>query len=416
MGKGPRVEFQHLLHREEYIRTKDRIIIAARRLRHSSVTLFFSLLLFAGLPGASAETAGQPGTNSAAADGDLVSAETTPRQDPSAPAAPQEPEPGKTPQPVAQTKTEKRRLGPQVDPCFTAEVAGDNWLDQVHGYVQDSTCEPAVWFDTFFVKDHVLLDLRPGTLIIVRNSVRWTEGQGVTNLFDYHLEWKLPQWKKFLKRSKLYFESRSVADKYTTQPGQPVQPGVDRKTGVRKPVIGVRADLYTRFRSLVSINSGIKISAHTNAHIRLRYQYVNPFGDVYVFRFSEIAMWQSIEHFSNTVQLDLERKFSTLTFDRWANNVTYLEDTPGVTWNTGVSLFTALSSKSAISFDTNMWGVSHPHWVTQNYRVGSLYRRSFYRHWLFFELAPEVTWPKGAGGHRNSTYAFMATLEIQFGK
>ena len=33
-------------------------------------------------------------------------------------------------------------------------------------------------------------------------------------------------------------------------------------------------------------------------------------------------------------------------------------------------------------------------------------------------LAPEVTWPKDETGHshRNSTYAFMATLEIQFGK
>ena len=53
-GKGLRVEFQHPLHREEYIRIKDRIIIAVSHPRHSSIPLFCSLiLLFAGFHGAS---------------------------------------------------------------------------------------------------------------------------------------------------------------------------------------------------------------------------------------------------------------------------------------------------------------------------------------------------------------------------
>jgi len=289
-------------------------------------------------------------------------------------------------------------------------------MDQVHGFVQDNTCEPAVWFDTFFVKDHVLLDLRPGMLIILRNSARWTESQTVDYIRDLHFEWELPQWKKMLKKSKLYFESRSAADKYTAQPGQPVQPAVDRQTGTRKPIIGLRADLYTRLRSLVSLDSGVKIGIHSDAHVRMRYQYVNPFAEDCLLRFSEIAMWQALEHFSNTVQLDLERKLTTFSFVRWGNNVTYLEGAPGITWNTGISLFTKLTPKSAISYDTSTWGVNHPHWVIQNYRVGSLYRRNFYRPWLFFEFAPEVTWPKNASNHRNSTYAFMTTLEIQFGR
>jgi len=148
----------------------------------------------------------------------------------------------------------------------------------------------------------------------------------------------------------------------------------------------------------------------------MRYQYLKTFGEVYLIRFSEIAMWQAVEHFSNTSQVDLERKITTFTLARWGNNVTYIEDTPGVTWNTGISFFTQLTHRSAISYDTSMWGVNDPEWIIQNYRVGSQYRRNFYRPWLFFELEPEVTWPKDESGHRKSTYAFMATLEIQFGK
>jgi hypothetical protein len=380
--------------------------------------LFFSLVLFfAGFHGASAETPGQLGTNSTTTDSYPASTATNTQQNPSSPAAPQKPKTDQAPQPVAQTKTAER-LGPQVDPCFTLSVAGDTWLDQVHGFVQDNTCEPAVWFDTFFVKDHILLDLRPSAFIIFRNSARWTEGQTVAYVQDLHIEWKLPQWKNILKKWKLYVESRSVADKYTTQPGQPIQPGVDRETGVRQPIVGVRADLYTRLRSLVSIESGIKITLHPDAYIRMRYQYEKPFSEVYLIRFSEIPMWQAVEHFTNTSQFDLERKISTFTLVRWGNNVTFTEGTSGVIWNSGISLFTQLTPKSAISFDTSIWGVNHPDWIIDNYRVGSLYRRNFYRPWLFFDLAPEVTWPRDESGHthRNSAYAFMATFEIQFGK
>lgn len=309
-----------------------------------------------------------------------------------------------------------KKIGPQVDPCFTVDVAGDTWLDQVHGFVQDNTCEPAVWFDTFFVKDHVLLNVRPATLIVLRNSARWTEGQGVDVIPYYRFRYRLPQMENLLKRAKFYVVSESSTDRFTRQPGQPVDPGIDPDTGVRKPIVGVQANIYTRLRALVSIDSGIKISAHPDAYIRTRFQYTKPIGEAYLIRFSEIAMWQAIEHFSNTVQVDLERKFTTFTFIRWGNNMTYTQGANGMTWNTGISLFEQLTPKSAISYDTNIWGVNYPEWSVENYRIGSLYRKNFYRPWLFFELGPEITWPKDVNGRRISVYAFMATLEIQFGK
>jgi hypothetical protein len=315
-------------------------------------------------------------------------------------------------EPPGQTGTNSTTL----DPCTTVNAAGDTWLDRIHALVQDKTCEPAVWFDNFFGSDHVLLDLRPGTFIILRNSARLTEGYNVAYVGDFYLTLNLPKWERLLKNARLYIESRSDADKYTTQPGYPIQPGINRATGVRQPVVGVRVDPYIRPRALVSIDSGIKINMHPDAFIRMRYQYTTAFSKVYLIRFSEIAMWQAVEHFSNTSQLDFERNITTFTLVRWGNSVTYIEDTPGIAWNTGISFFTQLTPKSAISFDTSMWGVNDPGWTIQNYRVGSLYRRNLYRPWLFFEIAPEVTWPKDESGHRKSTYVLMSTLEIQFGK
>ncbi|MDD5435219.1 MAG: hypothetical protein PH343_07300 [Nitrospira sp.] len=346
----------------------------------------------------------------------LVSTETNIRQNPHSPAEQYARNTGgMMPRPVTQP-VKAELSGPQANPCTTIYTTEDTWLDQVHSLVQHNTCESAVWFDSFFGSDHVLLDLRPGTFIIFRNTARWTKGQATTYVGDFNLSLELPQFEKLLRKTRLFIESGPDGDRYTTQPGQPVQPGVNRETGVRLPIIGIRIDPYTQFRTLVSIDSGIKINIQPDAFLRMRYQYLRDFGKVYIIRYSEIAMWQAVEHFSATSQLDLERKITTFTLFRWGNSVTYIEGTPGITWNTGISFLTQLTSGSAISYDANMWGVNSPGWAIQNYRVGPHYRRNFYRPWLFFEVAPEVTWPKDKNGNRIPTYAFLATLEMQFGK
>jgi hypothetical protein len=175
-------------------------------------------------------------------------------------------------------------------------------------------------------------------------------------------------------------------------------------------------DFFTWLRSLVSIDTGIKIHVPLDPFARMRYQYTKPFGDNYVIRFTETGLWRYTERFTETSHLDLERELNTFTFLRWSNYATHTDGTAGITWNTGISLITELTPKSAISLDTSMWGMNHPDWTIQNYRVGSRYRRNIYRPWLFFEMEPEVTWPKEDGIPRHSVYAVMATVEIQFGR
>ena len=343
-----------------------------------------------------------------------MSTKTDTEQHPASTPSQEERKAGPASQPAAKTESPEREE-PEINPCANIQVSGETWLDQTHDYVERHICRPAVWFDHFFGDYRLLEDVRPGTFVTLRNSVLWTEGQNTRDFIEYHVQWQLPQWKRYLRKARIFYDSGSETVKVTTQPGQAVDPGVDPATGVRKPVLGVRLDLYTRLRSLVSIESGGNLSIHPNAFFRIRYEFSKPFGEVYLIRFSQIPMWQIIEHFTDTSQLDLERTISTFTLVRWANNVTYTEGSNGVTWNTGLSYITQLTPKSAISYDTSMWGVNYPDWMIQNYRVGSKYRRNFYRPYLFFELAPEVTWPKDEGGKRNSVYDFMATLEIQFG-
>lgn len=378
---------------------------------------FIFIILFTGFYVARAESPGQTGTSSITTDSSLVGTEPTIPQEQSVPAEPQDLEPGPAPKPVEKTVTTDLS-GTQLGPCESVKTVGATWLDYVHDLVQENTCEPAVWFDSFFGEDHVLLDLRPGTFIKFRNSASLTEGLKVAYAADFSISFDLPRWERLLRNARLYIESGSEIDKFTTRRGEPIQPGVSQETGVRQPIIGVRIDPYIKsFASLVSIDSGVKINIHPNAFVRMRYQYSKAFGEVYLIRFSEIAMWRAVEHFSNTLKLDLERNINTFTLVRWGNSISYIDDTPGVKWSTGISYVTLLTRKSAISLDTSMWGVNDPEWDIENYRIGSLYRLNFYRPWLFFEIEPEVTWPVDEKtGQRNPEIVLIATLEIQFGK
>lgn len=217
-------------------------------------------------------------------------------------------------------------------------MAGQTWLDQVHDFVDRKFCQPAVWFDAFFGEDRVLEDLRPTLFVSLKNSVRWTEGQGVEGIPEFQLRYRLPQMNRLLKKARFSFHSGSTADKYVAQPGQPADPGIDPETGVRKPTLGLRIDPIVRRRSLFSFQTGVKFRVPIDPFIRARYQYTMPFRDGYLIRLTEIMTERYVERFSETSQVDFERVLTTFTLLRWSNYVTYNEGEAGIVWNSGWSL------------------------------------------------------------------------------
>jgi hypothetical protein len=357
-----------------------------------------------------------PVTNPTATAGGIVTTGTTTPEKASTAGEQPVTGPTATPGALVTAATTTPEAKPGINPCATARVAGETWLDQTHDFVDKNLCEPAVWFDSFFGEDRLLEDVRPGIYSTLRESARWVEGKGITYINDFSLRVRLPRLERLLKKARIYLVSESKIDQLTAQPGQPVNPATDPATGIRRPALEVRGDILSRLRSLVSIDAGIKVHLPLDPFVRVRYQYTRPLGGPYLLRFSETLLERYREHFSETSQLDLERKISAFTILRWSNFATYTEGTAGVAWNTGPSLITQLTPKSAIAYSANMWGVSHPEWTIQNYRLATLYRRNFYRSWLFFELLPEVTWPKDVIGQRKAVYAFTATLEVQFGR
>lgn len=115
-----------------------------------------------------------------------------------------------------------------------------------------------------------------------------------------------------------------------------------------------------------------------------------------------------------TTEIDLERLLDRKTLLRWANAGTVSYEIKGMEWGSELSLIRELSHRSAVTLTGGVYGHSYIDGVVDNYRVFSCYRRNFLRSWLFYELEPEISWPRSADGSFSTNLALTFRLEVMF--
>ncbi len=100
---------------------------------------------------------------------------------------------------------------------------------------------------------------------------------------------------------------------------------------------------------------------------------------------------------------------------RQENDLKRTEDDEALNWFTGLTLYQRLDEKSALSYELSSGGITRPEIFATGARIAVRYRRQFYRKWLFFEVAPQVTWPRELiTDRRQKTNALFLRLEINF--
>jgi hypothetical protein len=73
-----------------------------------------------------------------------------------------------------------------------------------------------------------------------------------------------------------------------------------------------------------------------------------------------------------------------------------------------------LSRQIAITFGAGIAARTRPSTVVENYRVYTRYRRNFLRSWLYYELEPDINWPREDDGSRKAVLGGTVRLEINF--
>ncbi len=160
-----------------------------------------------------------------------------------------------------------------------------------------------------------------------------------------------------------------------------------------------------------STDAGFKFQSGVTPFARMRGSYSVPVDDWRV-KVAETVFWFNTIGAGETTQLDIDRKLSEALLFRASTNASWLRDKHNVDLRQDLSLYHTLDERTALLYQASALGVTEPSVVPTEYILSVLYRYRLHRDWLFFDLSPQLHYPRTDYFHVNRQLTMR--LEILF--
>jgi hypothetical protein len=286
--------------------------------------------------------------------------------------------------------------------------------EHTHDLLQRGILQQVVGLDNFFGKPNSEKELHTSYLLRWRNSLRWEQGGGLAPGSTLRANLDLS---RINERLQLAISGAGKPDQFSPSlPEDPGNPGFDRTFRSARIVnTELRYQLLRTPLAELFLGAGFDLAIPPQVFARARFQRLQRLGQFYLLQFGETLFVKTPYGFGETTELALERSLGPKTLLRLANSGTVSEELHGaLEWGSELSLLHELSPKSALTVTAGIYGnTGSDDWV-DNYRALVRYRRNFLREWLFYELEPQVSWPRRADGNFPVSYAFTVRLEVVF--
>ncbi len=189
----------------------------------------------------------------------------------------------------------------------------------------------------------------------------------------------------------------------------PVRPGV-----VSTPSSYAAAVRYQRTEEGVwsfGTDAGIKLRSGLQPFARARGSYVAPLGE-WRLKLAQSVFWFNTIGAGESTQLDLEHIISPAVLFRASSNATWLHDKQSFDLRQDFTVYHVLNERTALLHQASVIGVSQPQSQVTEYVLLINYRYRLHRDWLFFELSPQLHFPKAQNYRLNPL--LLMRLEILF--
>lgn len=298
-----------------------------------------------------------------------------------------------------------KKLNPD-NPCdrgLDAYEYEKTWYDVSQIYINTRFCEPALWFDNFFANDRIFNEGVAGTYVRWRNEFSYDEEE----YFDYTMKLNFSvELPGFNHKARLTFEGEEDEDLRDIAPGS---------TSDTTESLGLQFDVKEHKRSKFNVNVSL------DPKLRLRYRYTQPVGDRITMRLTqELQRKGSVNSARSLFQYEHVFKESFLL--RSSTEIKLSEEYEGLDWLQAFVLYQRLDNRTSLSYETSANGITQPRRLTTNYRLGIRFRKNIHREWLFYEIAPEYTWPitldedrSAMEIERRSKWRLFMRFEVHFG-
>jgi hypothetical protein len=199
----------------------------------------------------------------------------------------------------------------------------------------------------------------------------------------------------------------------TGEPAQRKPVVLNQVVAPGKVAVGARYEKAEETRWHFSTDAGIQVRTPLEPFARARGSYSAPFGQ-WRMKAAETVFWFNTIGAGESTQLDLEHFLSEPVLFRASSNATWLHDKQNFDLRQDLSVYHALNDRNALLYQASAIGVSHPNAQVTDYVILLLYRYRLHRDWMFFELSPQLHFPREMN-YRYSPQLSMR-LEVLFDK
>lgn len=285
--------------------------------------------------------------------------------------------------------------------------------DVTHDELERNILEQVIRLDSFFGNIKTETHQKAAYQLRWRNSLRVEQGGQVR--FGTTLRANI-ELSRINERMNVVLLGEDEPEPFSSSLSEdPGNPGFDRRTqSLRVANTELRYGLVRTPSLDIFLGAGVRLIIPPEAFVRSRLQYTYKISDVSLLRFGETLFVKKLDVLGETSEFDLERLLDDKTLLRWANSGTLSDELKGMQWGTELSLIRELSPQSGITLTGGVYGNTSTDDAVQNFRILARYRRNFLRSWLFYELEPEVSWPRRADGSFPTSLAFTFRLEVMF--
>jgi hypothetical protein len=285
-----------------------------------------------------------------------------------------------------------------------------DFLELLHGELSRELLSTAVWLDSFFGDERYVLE-QNRSYVRFRYEVFQEERANILLRPAVDLRFALPQLEQ---KAHITFSAEPEATPADT--GTPVIATSEQIATTTQRNLTTALQYFFKSTPAESflIRTGVQISQGTLVLFGSpRYRFLVPLAP-WDLRFTEEATYRTDTGWQSNTNIDLERKLPHDFFFRTSLAGLWLAGSKGYFYNLSFSLREVFDATNALDYEWINSYQTRPVYELTEIAFRVRYRHSFWREWLFYEVAPQIRFPRS--GNFDLLPGILFRIETYFGR
>jgi hypothetical protein len=312
--------------------------------------------------------------------------------------------------PEGQPEEEKKPTAPGAPSTMEKLKMVPDFIELLHGELSRELLSTAVWLDSYFGDERYVVEQNK-SYVRFRYEIFQEERANTSFRPAVDLRFVLPQLEQ---KAHITFSAEPNVTPADT--GTPVIASTERiaTTAERNLTTALQYFFKSTPAESFIIRTGVQFSQGTIVLFTApRYRLLIPLPP-WDLRFTEEATYRTDTGWQSETIVDLERKLPRDFFFRTSLDALWLAGSKGYFYALSFSLREVFNATNALDYEWVNSYQTHPVYELTEVAFRIRYRHSFWREWLFYEVAPQIRFPRT--GNFDLIPGILFRIETYFGR